>query len=306
MAIAGWYPDPGGEPGKFRWWDGQTWTPTLTTNPASPPPGTSELPMQAAHPGQAYGAYQSGYQPTYSTTLETPRRSRTWITVLVAGLLFLALVVGAIWVINRATGGILGGDPAPANPATDVCPKPSVVESPAPPPVPPPGRVQGGQLSYPERSAPWGAVTPETRVPFGRDVFGQSVMLHDNYNSLGHDWVASVLVGELVAGDGFFSPEQGAEIVSRCVLGLFYADSEVGRTDVVNRATTVDGYDAWEVEMHLDIDVPDLDETGETAIILIVATSLESSSIYYASIPDSRPDLLDEARRIQGELRVEE
>ena len=44
--------------------------------------------------------------------------------------------------------------------------------------------------------------------------------------------------------------------------------------------------------MHLTFEIPGLQETGETAIIMIVATAPESSSIYYASIPDSRPDLL--------------
>ena len=57
--------------------------------------------------------------------------------------------------------------------------------------------------------------------------------------------------------------------------------------------------------MHLTFEIPGLQETGETAIIMIVATAPESSSIYYASIPDSRPDLLQTARQIQGQLRVE-
>ncbi|NLE18654.1 MAG: hypothetical protein GX632_08980, partial [Propioniciclava sp.] len=171
--------------------------------------------------------------------------------------------------------------------------------------VNPPGRVQGGKLSYPQLGEPWGVVKEETRVPFGRDVFGQDVMLESNYDGRGSSWVASLVVGELVAGDGFFSPEQGAEIVTRCVLGVFYGDAEIGRTDRVNQATTVDGHDAWLVEMHLTFDIPGLQEKGETAIIMIVATAPESSSIYYASIPDSRPDLLQTARQIQGQLRVE-
>ena len=26
----GWYPDPGGQPGLFRWWDGQYWTDAIS------------------------------------------------------------------------------------------------------------------------------------------------------------------------------------------------------------------------------------------------------------------------------------
>lgn len=295
MSSAGWYPDPGGSPGKYRWWDGQQWTPSLTANPASPPPIHPDLPMQAAQPS-----------PYAAATVETPRRGRAVATVIIAGVVFIALVAGAIWAINRISGGIFGGGPAPVNPTTDVCPnEPSITESPLTPTAQPAGRVRGGQLSYPQLGEPWGAPTEETRVPFGRDVIGQDVMLHPNFDGQ-MSWVASVDVGELVAGDGFFSPEQGAEIVTRCVIGVFYGNAEVSRTDVVNRATTVDGYDAWEVEMHLGFSIPGLDETGETAIIVIVSTSLESSSIFYASIPDSRPDLLETARQVQGQLQVED
>jgi len=141
-------------------------------------------------------------------------------------------------------------------------------------------------------------------VPFGRDALEQNVLLHENYNGR-NSWVASVLVGELVAGDGFFSPQQGSEIVSKCIMGAFYSDAVLTREDRVNRATTLDGHDAWLLEMHLGFNIAGLDETGETAIILIVATGEASSSLYYASIPDSRPDLLATARQVQQQLRVE-
>ena len=109
--------------------------------------------------------------------------------------------------------------------------------------------------------------------------------------------MASVLVGELVAGDGFFSPQQGSEIVVKCIMGVFYDDAEVVRDDKVNKAMKVDGKDAWLVETHLSFDIPNLQAKGETAIIVIVATKPESSSIYYASIPDNAdPQLLNDAR----------
>ena len=36
-----------------------------------------------------------------------------------------------------------------------------------------------------------------------------------------------MLVGELQAGDGFFTPEQGSQIVVKCILGEFYGNAEV-------------------------------------------------------------------------------
>lgn len=299
MSKAGWYPDPGGQAGMFRWWDGQTWTPLLTADPYSPPPPPAiggNLPMRDAATASAdpYAAYRQA---------ETQRPSRGPLLVLaIVAVLLAGLIWGAIALLGGR--GLFPGQQVGSNPTENFCPPRTVEISPRPHTAGP-GRVQGGALSYPQLSYPWGAVTPENRVPFGADAWGQMVTLHDNYDGKGHSWVASLLVAELVAGDGFFSPEQGAEIVSRCVLGEFYSNAQLDRTDRVNQAATVDGHDAWVVEMHLSFDIPGVPETGETAILVIVNTGEESSSLYYASIPDSRPDLLAAARQVQEQLRVE-
>src|SRR3954471_14594801 len=39
MAMTGWYPDPGGTPGRYRYWDGSSWSDVTTGDPADPPPG---------------------------------------------------------------------------------------------------------------------------------------------------------------------------------------------------------------------------------------------------------------------------
>lgn len=285
----------------FRWWDGQAWTPTLTPDPYAPPPGQAPpvyLPMQDAAPGAR--EWNTAY-----ADVDQRRSGRGPLVALgIVGVLVIALIVGGVTLLSGGRFGPLGAEPPASNPTGDVCPT-RRVETAAPVRQSPAGRVQGGKLSYPQQTSPWGPVQPETRVAFGRDVWGQSVMVHPNYDGRGSSWVASVVVGELVAGDGFFSPRQGAEIVTRCVMGEFYGNAVLDRRDRVNQATTVDGKDAWLVEMHLGFDIPGLSEKGETAIILIVATAQESSSIYYASIPDSTPALLSEARRIQAQLRVE-
>lgn len=303
MSKPGWYPDPGGQAGMYRWWDGQTWTPHLTGNPYAPPQPAAQpaasghLPMRDAATASQdpYAAYRQA---------ETQRSSRGPLLVLViVGVLLAGMIWGVIALLGGGRGLLPGGDIG-SNPTENFCPPRTIEVSPRPHTAAS-GRVQGGALSYPQLGSPWGPVAAETRVPFGSDVWGQSVLLHSNYDNSGSDWVASLIVGELVAGDGFFSPEQGAEIVSRCVLGEFYGDAPLSRTDRVNEATTVDGHDAWVVEMHLTFSIAALNETGETAIIVIVNTGEESSSLYYASIPDSRPDLLVTAREIQTQLRVE-
>ena len=37
-AKAGWYPDPGGGQGLFRYWDGKAWSAATSPNPSAPPP----------------------------------------------------------------------------------------------------------------------------------------------------------------------------------------------------------------------------------------------------------------------------
>ena len=308
MSQPGWYTDPSGQPGMFRWWDGSGWTIHVTPNQFSPAPGQTP-----ATPGAPAGslpireAQAAGQPPAAYSYTEIDQRSSKLGPALamgLIGLLVIGLIVGGWYLLSGRIGA--GSDTPASNPTSNVCPTvsfdPSATASPHTNPA---GRVQGGQLSYPRLGSPWGAVTEDYRVPFGRDAYGQSVMVQENYDGKGSSWVASLLVGELVAGDGFFSPQQGSEIVTRCVLGVFYADAPVQRQDVVSQATTVDGKDAWVTEMHLGFSIPGLKETGETAIIVIVATSDESSSLYYASIPDSQPTLLQTAREVQSQLRVE-
>ncbi|MFT3860431.1 DUF2510 domain-containing protein [Micropruina sp.] len=292
MSSAGWYPDPGGQPGMYRYWTGSSWSAAITNNPTQAPPvgGIGGI----GGPGHSTGQQQ--HNPDQ-------RRSQTgwWLVV---GVIVMVLAVLA-WFAFRNLGGLLGGSSsAGSNPTQNVCPK-QVATTATSAATSADGRVHGGALSYPQLGSPWSEPAPEIRVPFGRDVLVQAVTIEPNYKD-NNSWVASVLVGELVAGDGFFSPQQGSEIVVKCIMGVFYDDAEVVRDDKVNKATKVDGKDAWLVETHLSFDIPNLQAKGELAIILIVATKAESSSIFYASIPDNAdPQLVTDARAAMADLKVE-
>ncbi len=122
----------------------------------------------------------------------------------------------------------------------------------------------------------------------------------------GMDWVAQVLVAQLVSGDGFFSPQQGSEMVTKCILGVFYHDAKVTRNDKINKAVTVDGKKAWLLRTHLSFNIKGLKAKGEEVITVIVATGDGQASLYYASVPDnSPPELLKTAESIVGQLKVD-
>ncbi len=213
------------------------------------------------------------------------------------------IVVAVIAVRAISGGGGLTGGPIGGQPSQDACPQVDTAAPESPVPDPNDGRVHGGPMSYPRLPSPWSAPEADFRVPFGTDVNSQLVDVEPNYQP-GSNWVASVLVGELQAGDGFFTPEQGAQIVVRCILGRFYGDNEVQSDVTVNKGTRIDGKEAWLVESKLSFDIPGLEAKGELLIVAIVATGA-TAGLYYASIPDTRPELVKPARDSLAALKVD-
>jgi len=314
-AQAGWYPDPGGVPNLYRYWDGQAWSAATTPNPQSPPPAQGLVQglnqpsggQPAASSQQPYGAYGQGQPGAYAGFQATQQRKSPvgwWIAA--AALLVVIIVVAVIAV--RAIGGSTGptGGPGGSQPSQDVCPTSTAAPSEEAQPDPNDGRVHGGPVSYPRLDAPWSAPQPDNRVPFGTDVNKQDVMDQSNYDGQGSSWVASVLVAELMAGDGFYTPEQGAQIVVRCILGRFYGDNPVTSDVTVNEARTIDGHDSWVVESQLSFDIPGLTAKGELLIVAVVSAGESGTAgLYYASIPDTKPELVQPARDALADLQVD-
>ena len=64
MAQPGWFPDPGGQAGMFRYWDGTAWTDQLSADPGGQPPsgkpGRSGLLIAAGQLGHILGTGGGG------------------------------------------------------------------------------------------------------------------------------------------------------------------------------------------------------------------------------------------------------
>ena len=88
VSNAGWYPDPSGQPGQFRYWDGSGWSAETAVHPSGPPPGAGpgahEAPTQ--YPGgSGGGAGASGFggapptnvAPGYPQQPVTPQQPAT-------------------------------------------------------------------------------------------------------------------------------------------------------------------------------------------------------------------------------------
>jgi hypothetical protein len=322
-ANPGWYPDPGGGQGLFRYWDGKAWSAATSPNPSAPPPSQSLIggpPQQGGQPsGQGGQPQGQGGQPAYGQSpygqdygssayanYQELEKKKSPIGWWIAGAaLVIGIIIVAVIAIRAVTGGETGTTGAPpGQPSQDACP-PQITASPSEPPNhPADGRVHGGPVSYPMLGPPWGAPQVDSRVPFGSDVQSQVVGVELNYDGSGSNWVASILVGELQAGDGFFTPEQGSQIVVKCILGAFYGNNPVNSNVKVNEKTTIDGHEAWLVESQLTFDIAGLETKGELIIVAIVSAG-NRSGLYYASIPDTTPELVQPARDALQNLQVD-
>ena len=329
-AKAGWYPDPGGGLGLFRYWDGKAWSAATSPNPSAPPPTQGLVgagtPAQGGQTGQAaygqtgqaaygqtgqpgYGQpgqspYGQGYGSAYANYQEIQKKKSPVGWWIAGGALVIVIIVVAVLAIRAVTGGNTGTTGVPGQPSQDVCPAVSTASPEPNSSHPADGRVHGGPVSYPMLGNPWGAPQGDNRVPFGSDVQSQLVPVETDYDGNGSNWVASVLVGELQAGDGFFTPEQGSQIVVKCILGKFYGDNPVKSNVTVNKATNIDGHDAWLVESKLTFDIAGLQTKGELLIVAIVSAG-NRSGLYYASIPDTTPELVEPARDALKNLKVD-
>lgn len=245
------------------------------------------------------------YAQAYGTQSDSGgRKAAPWIIGGIVALVVIALVV--VFAVRQLSGGTTGpngGRPTATNTAP-ICPPGDQDPSAAPEQLGD-GYIRAGHLAYRDPGAPWSPPVPETRVPFSRAALTQQVMVEEAYEP-GSSWVASLTIGELLAGDGFFSPEDGAEVVVRCVVGSFYGQgTEVHREDLRNEAITVDGRDAWVIESNLSFDIPNLQTTEELLIVIIVDTGEASSGLFYVSIPNTVPELEAPAREAIASLIVE-
>jgi len=330
-AKSGWYPDPGGGENLYRYWDGKAWSAATSPHPGAPPPSQGLVgatpPATAApvvgqggggqggigQPPYSQGAYgQGGYGPStpgagspYANYQQLEKKKSPVGWWIAGGALVLVIVVVAVIAIRAVVGGqVEVGSPGAGPASQNACPE-ERTQSADPNEDPNDGRVHGGPVSYPTLGSPWGAPRPDNRVPFGSDVLSQIVPVESNYDGSGGQWVASVLVGELQAGDGFFTPEQGSEIVVKCILGKFYGNNPVNSDVKVNEAATIDGHEAWIVESQLSFDIQGLQTKGELLIVAIVSAG-PRSGLYYASIPDTTPELVKPARDLIDQLKVTE
>lgn len=123
MQPAGWFPDPSGAPGQFRFWDGSAWTESVSPDPNAPFPTPGQHPGGAAPGGGVPGGAAPGAGgPGGLPSLDSPPSSKRLPLLIGAGVLALVLIAASIvFIMTR-------GDGPTADPMPDPKPHPSQAE----------------------------------------------------------------------------------------------------------------------------------------------------------------------------------
>ena len=219
MAENGWYPDPGGSKGRFRYWDGNAWSETTTADPMRTPP-----PKAASEPAKRSG-------------------NKGWIVALVVLAIITAIVMAAfLW---GTGGGVVGGSAKEdTNSSTPTVSAWDETSSPTPPPPP---NNSGGQLV----ACPITRQIGSTTQPPGKlaaDTLSVStisgwiqgdmylVSVYDSHSQIDEvypGWVSNIAVGLLSNEDGFIEIAASAEQLMECFASSGYYPSFTGREDLI-------------------------------------------------------------------------
>lgn len=298
MAARGWYPDPGGTPDHYRYWDGTNWSAETTTDPATPPPA--------------------------SAAPDTRRRKGSPVLGLIIALVVVVAVVVVLGVRAMNTSASSLRDPDPpestisgwddSKPLPTATPTPTASEesSDAAPQGqiacadgqpgataahPDDGRKHGGALSFAPPDWREGGGYAST-ISWGYDVDG--VM-----ESTEPGWAALLAVGALKTEDGFTKPKQAAGAMMQCIASSgFYTQFE-SRKDLSSKKVTVDGHPGWSLRSEIRVGNESLSVPGDVAEVIIVDSGEpDTLSFFVGFVPIGDQDRIQILDRTIADLRV--
>lgn len=300
MAARGWYPDPSGVPGRYRYWDGSSWSAETTGDPTARPP-----------------ARRSHRRPA--------------LLFAVAGLLLVMVIIATVVILVRANGPRPDADPPPStasswDDASAAASSPpdasSAVPSPAGAPsgeasarpdgstMPPPtgsprpasaadcgsqredrfaeqtepGRIRGGDLSFARPPAPWHPVVDNTYAlgwSWATDIGGASETIDYGDN-------ANLFAGRVVPlrKESPETPRHAATRLTGCVLRS-YLDQDLhvgGVRQLVSQPFRVSGRPGWLIRSQTAVD--DLQHGAQGFLVdLVVIDTGGQLSFFYGEIP---------------------
>lgn len=268
MSVPGWFPDPGGEPGRYRYWSGSTWSEDTAPNPFGPPPRPRRawplivgaivilvalglLAAYMASPRNSQPPSATEASPTGSVWDETSPSSSTSP--------------------SSATPSPSGGRPVDCDINTENRLPQATVRG---------GRLQVGHLSMAAASG-WSGPSRESRMPYGRDTWGFSQTIASE-TKMG--WVSSMSIG-VATFEGDTSLETMVQAMTMCVVtSSFYRSVDVTVLSFSTKDTTISGFDAVRGDALLSFRHPSLNTTGSRVKIVVTKTP-GATQFFFSAVP---------------------
>ncbi|MEL4504234.1 DUF2510 domain-containing protein [Luteococcus sp. H138] len=268
MSMPGWYPDPAGAPGRYRYWDGTSWSSETTENPAQARPQSFASPA-----GQPQD-----------------KRGKGGLIALLVGLLVLALLVWALFFrggdefkavpedTNSASPtGPVWNETAPVTPSAGVSePAPTggaMVECPTGGGGSTPysgNELRGGGLVIPVVADWQDASSQAFTLPWTRDLQGQTKVIHRGGSTT---WFSVQAVGAVQKSDGFTEVRNSARMMMSCFATSSYYSGYTGRQDLVTEQVDVGGKKGWHLRSEVYVEMPSMPQVrGDVIDVVVVDT----------------------------------
>lgn len=320
-STAGWYPDPDpeGQIGRQRWWNGVGWSETVRQAPAPGAtmtarssqratsqrgyPWTDQDPYRVTSTSAAGGSQTSasrpdltagpwgGDPPQLQAATGATRSSTAWVGW-VAGGTVLAVVLAVIVFVGNGSN-----DPTPPVASGG----PSVAQT------RPPGQTrivdEAAGVAYPYLGAYWLEFVNE--VAETTSTAGQYIVTQDVVPT-GGQFIAQVTSGPLQALFGYVGPLSFSSTlvaVQESVRSRYYPLPNTIET-LRDEGLIIDGAEAYLLEFDLSWDVPGYDSTGERAALLLIETGRSAPALIYISIPNTHAELYGIVDRVIAEIDV--
>ena len=275
MAASGWYPDPGGARGRFRYWDGAAWSAETTASPAGPPP-------------QGPGSDQTG------------KKNRGWAVALVV---LAILTVVAVIVMVFSTGNGPGGHrPATedTNSSTPTVSPWDETSSPTPS-TPPPPVLTGGvwvdcpvSTGYADTRQVSGRITSgglSTVIPsaYSSEFFADMSMTYDAHGLYRDiqdtNFFSSIQVGRASMADGFTNIVTTATQAMQCWSSTDHPVEGPATVLIGGDAMSISGHSAW----HIRWQIPYTDESIPGEVLDVIAVDMGPGADYIGLYWSCRP-----------------
>ena len=275
--MPGWYPDPAGASGRFRYWNGTSWSQETTGNPAQGAPGTPTA--FAAQPSDfTAGQRRGGAGWIIALALALLMALLTWALFFRGGNDIVAVEdhnssspPGKIWNEKESSPPSPSGSavPAPAGGAMIGCPTGggNVVPSSG-------DKLTSAGLTV-DRIGGWD-YRPTFELESIRDV---QVQLHLYYQGQVQGWLSGQMVGRLAQADGFKDPRTSASQIMDCFATSDYYQDFVSRTDVTSEPVTIDGRTGWHLRTEIRVDSPGLPGIPGDRMDIVVLDTGEAGTL---------------------------